>query len=143
MKRRHEGGFTLIEIIITLAVGALLGAMLVPFLSSSLTRSGTPVLRLNETLVLQTTMENITADFRGRVTKGIITLADLQAAIGSEGSNQNNAYGAYQVVANRFITFVNEAESADSPGTSPQDSLKVTITDQAGTSFTTLFVTEL
>jgi len=143
MKREQERGFTLIEIIITLALGAILGAVLVPFLSTALTKSGMPAVQLKETLALQTTMENITADYQSRVVANVITLVDLQAAIGTEGSEQNNNYGSYQVVTNRFIDFVNEVEVADTVNTLPQDTLKVKIRDVAGVSFTTLFCKEL
>jgi len=143
MKAANQSGFTLIELIITLSLGALLGAMLVPFLSTALTKSSMSSVRLNETLTLQTTMENITADYQNRVQKNIITLADLQTAIGAVNSDQNNGYGSYRVVANGFIDFVNEAEVADTVGTAPQDTLKVTIRDPSGMTFTTLFSTEL
>jgi len=143
MKRNRQAGFTLIEIIVTLTLGAVLGAMLVPFLSTALTKSGMPAVRLKETLILQATMENITADYRQRVLYGPAALTVLQAAIGAEGSAQNNGYGSYQVVANTFIDFVNEAEVADTVGTPPQDTLKVTIRDSQGIAFTTLFSKEL
>lgn len=135
----RQQGFTLIEIIITLALGALLGAMLVPFLSSALTKSGMSASRLKNTLILQTTMENITADYQDRVVGGAITLVDLQTAIGAEGSDQNNGYGSYHVAANRFVDFVGETEVADTVSTPPQDTLKVKIQDVSGFSFTTLF----
>ncbi|MDH3393874.1 MAG: prepilin-type N-terminal cleavage/methylation domain-containing protein [Desulfobulbaceae bacterium] len=143
MKLSRQAGFTLIEIIVTLTLGALLGAMLVPFLSTALTKSGMPAVRLNETLALQTTMENITADYRNRVVGNVITLVDLQTAIGAEGSDQNNSYGTYRVVDNTFIDFVNDVEVADTLGTAPQDTLKVTLRDPSGVTFTTLFSKEL
>ena len=143
MKISNQAGFTLIEIIVTLTMGAFLGAMLVPFLSTALTKSGMPAVRLNETLALQTIMENITADYRNRVAGNVITLVDLQTAIGAEGSDQSNGYGSYRVVNNRFVDFVNEAEVADTVGTLPQDTLKVTIRDPDGVRFTTLFSKEL
>ncbi len=143
MRVSPQAGFTLIELIITLTMGAILGAMLVPFLSTALTKSGMPAVRLNETLNLQTTMENITADYRNRVVGKMITLVDLQTAIGPEGSDQNNSYGSYRVVNNTFIDFSNEMEIADTLGTAPQDTLKVTIRDPSGVTFTTLFSTEL
>lgn len=139
MKRDAQAGFTLIEIIVALTLGAILGAILVPFLSTALTKSGMPVARLNDTLRLQTTMENITADYRNRVVSKVITLVDLQTAIGAVDSDQNNGYGRYRVVDNDFIDFVNEAEVADTVGTPPQDTLKVTIRDPSGVTFTTLF----
>ena len=143
MKRDRQAGFTLIEIIVTLTLGALLGAMLVPFLSTALTKSGMVSVRLNDTLALQTTMENITADYRNRVLGENISLIVLQTAIGAEGSEQNNSYGHYRVVANTLIDFVNESEVADTVGTAPQDTLKVTLQDPSGVTFTTLFSKEL
>lgn len=143
MMKNNQAGFTLIEIIITLALGAILGAMLIPFLSTALTKSGMSTIRLKETLNLQTTMENITADYRHRILNGPDSIATLKVAIGTEGETVSTGYGSYHVLENHYIDFADTEEVTDTPGTSPQDTLKVTIRDSNGMIFTTLFSKEL
>ncbi|MDH3392511.1 MAG: prepilin-type N-terminal cleavage/methylation domain-containing protein [Desulfobulbaceae bacterium] len=143
MKSSAQAGFTLIEIIVTLTLGAILGAMLIPFLTTALTKSGMPAAHLKETLALQTTMENITADYRNRFLGGTLPLVDLQTAIGAEGTDQANDYGSYHVMENRFVDFNSEEEVADTVGTLPQNTLKLTIRDPLGMTFTSLFCKEL
>jgi len=61
--RVHQSGFTLIEIIITVVIVAILGAMILTFLSKSLVDSSEPVKRLRQTSDLNRVMANITADY--------------------------------------------------------------------------------
>ena len=61
--RVHQSGFTLIEIIITVVIVAILGAMILTFLSKSLVDSSEPVKRLRQTSDLNRIMANITADY--------------------------------------------------------------------------------
>lgn len=116
----RQQGFTLIELIITLVVFAILATMLVTVMGTSVTNSGQPVSRLQQTMTLQQTMENIRANFTA-----INDLALLKIAIGS--GQQDNAYGAYEVIDNRYIKFTgyNEAEGVAADGI-----LKVSIKDQ-------------
>ena len=62
-KRFNQSGFTLIEIIVTVVIVAILGAMVLTFLSKSLVDSSEPVKRFQKTSVLNSIMANITADF--------------------------------------------------------------------------------
>jgi prepilin-type N-terminal cleavage/methylation domain-containing protein len=61
--RVHQSGFTLIEIIITVVIVAILGAMILTFLSKSLVDSSEPIRRLRQTSDLNRVMANITADY--------------------------------------------------------------------------------
>lgn len=62
-KRLNQTGFTLIEIIITVVIVAILGAMILTFLSKSLVDSSEPIRRLRQTSDLNRVMANITADY--------------------------------------------------------------------------------
>jgi prepilin-type N-terminal cleavage/methylation domain-containing protein len=62
-KKINETGFTLIEIIVTVVIVAILGAMIITFLSDSFIKSSDPVKRLKASFNLNKIMANITADY--------------------------------------------------------------------------------
>lgn len=128
-----ERGFTLVEVIIALVVFAILATLLVTALGTSLTASSTPIFRLQQTMALHRAMENIRADFDASG-----DLAALNTAIGAAGTSQNNNFGVYEVVDNKYITFASYSEVA---GVAGDGILKVSIKDQAsGLVLTELFV---
>ena len=56
-------GFTLIEIIITLTVTAVLATMIYTYFGEAFLQSVTPITRLKSSAAMQRVMENITADY--------------------------------------------------------------------------------
>jgi len=62
-KQFNQSGFTLIEIIVTVVIVAILGAMTLTFLSKSLVDSSEPVKRFQRVSDLNSIMANIIADF--------------------------------------------------------------------------------
>ena len=128
---RDNSGFTLIEMTIALVVTAILGVILVTALGSSLTNSSQPIFRLQQTMALLQTMENIRADFT--VSND---LALLKTAIGT--GVQSNSYGNYEVLENAYVKFAGYTEA---PGVASDGILKVTIRDStSGMVLTELFV---
>lgn len=137
-----SSGFTLLEVIITLTVGALLMAIIIPYLGTSVTKSSEPLANLRNTLLIYQTVENMTADYRSQKADNSLDLVALQSGIGGEGTDRNNDYGDYHVVENRFILFDGVDQEAAAGGT--QHILKVTIRPLTfGATFTTLFTDEL
>ena len=66
MKSETKGcpaGFTLLEFIVTLTVGAVIAAMIFTYFGSSMTRSSDPVHRLQNATDLSKIMDNIVADY--------------------------------------------------------------------------------
>lgn len=64
MKSKRNGsefGFTLIEVIITLVVVAIVGAMMTAYFGTSITQSSLPIFRLSDAAKLNMIMEKITA----------------------------------------------------------------------------------
>jgi len=59
-----QKGFTLLEIIITLTISAVLGAMIVQYLGTNIAQSPVPVNRLQTAASLEQVMENITVDYK-------------------------------------------------------------------------------
>lgn len=61
----HNRAFTLIEIIITLTVIAVLATMIYTYFGKAFSESVTPITRLKNSASLQRVMENIRADYNG------------------------------------------------------------------------------
>jgi len=134
VSENKQGGFTLIEIILTLVIAAVVGAGLVQYLGSAFTQSSIPIQRLRQALELQQVMENITADYIKNV-RDEEDLKDLHDRI----INTPLIYGtSYSAVVN-FIKFTGQTEHGLDPG-DPEDLLKVTIIqNDSGDILTTLF----
>ena len=96
-----RSGFTLIEIIITLVIAAVVGTGLAQYLGTAFTTSAIPIQHLRQAFELQLVMENITDDYENDPP----ALIGLQSSIGSEGSINTNTYGQYTVVENKFIEY--------------------------------------
>jgi len=58
-----QEGFTLLEVIVTLVVAAILGTILVSFMGQGLTGSVQPLIRVQNANTLGQVLENITADY--------------------------------------------------------------------------------
>ena len=128
----REGGFTLVEIIITLLVAVILGAAMSQYLGSALTQSSTAMKRLTTDAALHAATDNIIGAFRQAAPSDSAAWNAFQSGIGSAGTEQNNAYGEYRVLFNDFIQFDPSGnETTDVYGTAPEDILKIVI---AGTS---------
>jgi prepilin-type N-terminal cleavage/methylation domain-containing protein len=135
-------GFTLIEVIVALVVAAILGTMLVTFMSTGITQSVRQVFSVKNTYDIGKVMENITAHYKTMFSPGSsITLATLKINVGAAGSTVTNAYGSYKVINNDYKIFNctgSPSTCAESNGGS--STLKVTIADQANTqTITALF----
>ena len=207
LKLNHNTrGFTLIEIIITLTVTAVLATMIYTYFGKAFSESVTPITRLKNSASLQRVMENIRADYNiypkwrngaaytntssviptnfnghyykctnagsgtssttepdwpqnpggttvpestgmiwtesGRL-RTLLPLSTLLTRIGAEGSDQDNAYGKYHVVRNRFTHFVNYVDQeSDDIGAKANKILKVTLRNDNGETQTALFVSD-
>ncbi|MBA3015521.1 MAG: type II secretion system GspH family protein [Proteobacteria bacterium] len=130
-RQSSEQGFTLIEVIIALVVGAILVTILASALGTSVTDSSQPIFRLQKTMALHQVIENIRADFAS-----INDIALIKTTIGT--GQQSNGYGTYEVVENKFIKFTGNVEE---DGVSGDGILKVSIRDiDTGMTLTELFV---
>jgi prepilin-type N-terminal cleavage/methylation domain-containing protein len=178
---RAARGFTLIEVIVTLVIVAIMGTMIYVYLGKGFLETVTPAVQMQKYTDLHRAMENIRAAYHrypkwrsgtvyaagamviptnpngryytcttggtsgateptwyqgGPFTDGTVQwgtassrmdLTTIRAAIGAEGADQDNAYGKYYVVSNRFIQFnpVTGAEQDD--GSGKNNILKVVI----------------
>lgn len=124
--RRQPAGFTLLELILVIVVGALVMASFIPFLGQVFLRSRDPSSQLHDTLELRTAMENIATLHTG-------SLQALHELAGEEGRVMDDGI---VLMANRFITFDSQQES-DAPG--EYGLLKITLRNALGETVTRLF----
>jgi prepilin-type N-terminal cleavage/methylation domain-containing protein len=109
--KRSNSGFTLIEIIVTLVIGAILAAILVTYMGTHLKNSTIPLLRVQHSTGLLQVFENITADYNKLNAQDInnstsVALSTLLTNI-NNGNDPDKVpfYGTYTIVYNNYISF--------------------------------------
>ena len=134
MKRSlyRRSGFTLIELILTLTLSAVLIAMMLPLIGSGLKGSREALRSLPETRNLQTEMDAIWQLYR---TTEPTNLPALSQAIATAAS-ANPA--PYQLIDNDWVEF--DAQGVESiPTNGAQEVLRVTIANSNGERLTSYF----
>ena len=132
-------GFTLLEVVITLIVGSILGAILVQFMGTSMKNSFEPVIMVQNGNGVYEIMERLNSDYKMRLmTSTGDPLHDFKGDVegGSNIANTPYYFGVYTFVT-KYITFTGGAEDAIEDATQLRV-LKVTIT-HGGQSLTALF----
>jgi len=128
-KINKSGGFTLIEVIISLVVVGILSAMFVVFMQTSVLRSYNPVVLAKSSAYLTSIMDNIGADYRGLMVTESDPLTTLNSHL-SDSSYRSSHYGSSFTISTKRFDFptgsgtVTEPSSASGSG----KMLKVTIT---------------
>ena len=130
---RGQGGFTLLEVIVTIAIAAIMGVFFAQFVYTGVTHSADPVSRLQNLSGTTHIMENMTADYKRLAATQSNFLAIFKNYVGYGYTTAKPAgyegypyYGSYQVVYNDYIKFVSGAEEPETDPTK-QRILKVTI----------------
>jgi len=124
---RGQGGFTLLEVIVTIAIAAIMGVFFAQFVYTGVTHSADPVYRLQNLSRTTHIMEYMTADYKRlaatqsnflSIFKDYVAYGYMTAKpVGYEGYPY---YGSYQVVYNDYIKL-------DAVHDKPETILKVTI----------------
>lgn len=137
-------GFTIIEVIVTLIIASILGAMLVNFMGTTMSGSAQPLLRVQQANTAGQVMENITTDYNKLTSDDSdngtsIALSTLQTRV-QTGSTDISYYGAvYTIVHNDFVTLNSDGTTPPIADTSGENrTLRVSIT-QGSNTFTSLF----
>ncbi len=141
-RHKNLGGFTLVEIIVTLTLLAILGGVVLPYFVGGITRGTKPLEMVKEGMKLTTVMERITAHYRRLLAdKTIPVLATLHddVLVGNDVS-EIPYFGAYDPPNLKYLNFdgttrIEEAAAGTPPACKV---LKVTITHN-GQSLTALF----
>lgn len=136
-------GFTLLEVIITMTIAAILATILVSFMGSSLTGSVTPLLRVQNASTLSQVFENITADYNKLNADDVgnntsVALSTLNTNIDNGNNTASNPYyGPYTIVYKNYVSFDGGGNQiVDTSGSNKV--LKVTLR-QGDQTITTLF----
>lgn len=126
---RNHKGFTILEIIITIVVAAILGTVLVQVMSTSLTRSAVPITLLQNTFSLSQIIEEMTADYEELYDENVkeYDISTLKTYIENGNVDTNTPYyGPYSLDDIGYIEFdENYNETADTSG--DNRILKVTV----------------
>ena len=143
-RMKKNGGFTLIEVIVTLILASILGTMLVTFMGSTLTGSVQPLLRVQQANTAGHVMENIITDYTKLNFDDIgagttVALSTLKTNV-TAGSTDASRYGAiYTIIYNDYVALNSDGTTAPvADGSADPKTLRVSIT-QGSQTLTTLF----
>ena len=128
-------GFTLLEIVITLVVAAILGSVLAQYMNTVLARSTEPITFIQESFSLNRIIEEMTTDYKDLLETDSDPLATLKTYIDNGNVDTNDPYyGQYSPVTG-YILFSGGIETPDA---TEKRILKATIT-KSNQSITVLF----
>ncbi len=91
--KRAEKGFTLLEVIITIVIAAILASFLITFMGS-VPRSTNPVIQTENLAAAQTVMEKITADYESYL-RGDTTYTWANVGLGYVTNDTVNSTAIY------------------------------------------------
>jgi len=129
-----QGGFTLLEVIVTIAIAAIMGVFFVQFVGTSVIHSADPVYRTQNLSGITHIMEYMTADYKRlaatqsnylAIFKDYVAYGNL--ATKPTGYEGNPHYGAYDIVCNKYVRFTASRVEEDDPNQLTGRVLKVSI----------------
>ena len=130
--KKNSGGFTLIEVIVSLVVAAILGAMLVAFLGTGMMKSAQPVIVAQNGAYLNRIMDKMTADYKYQMATALQTGSTPATGLNNLISHLDTANyytdssNPYTVTKKR-ISFSGTPPTENSAEDSSSKILKVTI----------------
>jgi len=133
--KMSDRGFTLLEIVITLVVAAILGAVLAQYMATALSRSTKSITFIQESLSLNRIIEEMTTDYINLLEIDNDPLTTLETYIDNGNVDSNDPYyGQYSPVTD-YILF---SGAFGTPDATEKRILKATIT-KSNQSITVLF----
>jgi prepilin-type N-terminal cleavage/methylation domain-containing protein len=131
---RGQGGFTLLEIIITIVIAAIMGVFFAQFVSTSVIHSADPVLRAQNLSRTTHIMEYMTADYKRLAATQSNFLSIFKDYVGygntttkPPGYEGYPSYGSYEVLCNKYVRFNTSGIEENDPDQLSGRVLKVTI----------------
>jgi prepilin-type N-terminal cleavage/methylation domain-containing protein len=136
---RGAGGFTLLEIIITLVVASLMASILFQSLDTMLRRSSEPVQAVHDGFALLGILEQISADYdRLMAANGASAMQTIRTYIENGNDTSKTPYYGDYIWDTKLITFDAGNAEALAPCASDCSVLKVTVS-RADQALTVLF----
>lgn len=122
----RQDGFTLMEILITIIVASILGAMLVQFLGAGMTQSAKPVVLAREGHHLNRIVEKITADYKKLMVVDPDPLTTLKTHVENGNSEAASPYFGAYTFKTQYVRF--NSGNAEMDTTGENRTLAVTLT---------------
>lgn len=88
---RKSSGFTLVEVIVSIVIAGLLGAMLIAFMGSGVMQSANPVILAQNGTYLNAIMDKMTADYRYNMSHALATGASRTTGFNNFVANLDTA----------------------------------------------------
>ena len=132
LRASDAGGFTMVEVIVTILIAAIMGTIAIQFSGTSLSMSARTVDRIKKTYVLNDVMEQITRDYRIWVEKNpSAPIDDFLTAIKSneDYSGYIDESGSPKATGTGSDYFVDSSSGADET----IELLQLTLVDADGT----------
>ena len=133
--RRGQGGFTLLEIIITIVIAAIMSVFFAQFVYTGVIHSADPMRQVQNMSTATRIMEYMTANYKSLAATQPNFLATFKDYVdnGNKGTGRPPGcpyYGNYEIVHNDYVIFVGTPPSPlveQTAGLTEQNILKVTI----------------
>jgi len=130
--RNGRRGFTLLEVIVTIIVAAVMGVILVQFMGTAMLRSGEPVVRVQDVSTLRHVLDNMTSDYKYLAATQANFLSTFKTRVDTP-----NYYGTGYTATTRYIEFDGSGNEIQDTS-APYNLLKVTVT-RGNQSLSTVF----
>lgn len=124
---KGQAGFTILEVIVTLIVASILGAILLEFMGTNVQQSFAPVYMAQDSMEVNQIMEKMNADYKRRLLLSSNPLEDFKSDVESGNAMPEPYYGDYTYQTS-WIRFSGGSEVADAYIPGQNLVLKVTIT---------------
>jgi prepilin-type N-terminal cleavage/methylation domain-containing protein len=129
-----QGGFTLLEVIVTIVIAAIMGVFFVQFVGTSVIHSADPVYRTQNLSGTTHIMEYMTADYKRLAATQSNFLSIFKDYVGYGNTTTKPSgyegypnYGTYEVLCNKYVRFNASGVEETDPDQLSGRVLKVTI----------------
>ena len=105
---RRSSGFTLIEVIVMITLGALIAAMVVPLMGTALRESSAPLNQIVAAGEVNAVMETVAAAYRKQVEEGTLSLPIFKGGLSgyeADGVTVTGTYSEYRRAGQNLSDF--------------------------------------
>jgi prepilin-type N-terminal cleavage/methylation domain-containing protein len=131
---KRQGGFTLLEVIVTIVIAAIMGVFFAQFVSTNVIHSADPVYRMQNLSGATHIMEYMTADYKrlAATQSNFLAIFKDYVEYGNKatklpGYEGYPYYGTYDIVCNKYVRFNASRVEEEDPDQVSGRMLKVSI----------------